>query len=210
MAKLRSDKDIKLIIKETISELLEDEQFIERIVDKVSDKIQEKLQNVECRIKTLEAKMYLLEDNIIKLQQKEKANNVCVYGLSEKEKEQEHLLGYVIKTLNNKNTLNIKEEDILSCYRIGNPKLKKDKPRPVIIKFNKYELKQFLLKNTKTFKGQKLFLTEDLVSVRRNLLKEAQTKLGFKNVWPRNGFIFASYGGKTIKLNSIDDIRPLE
>ncbi|KAJ8915457.1 hypothetical protein NQ315_003220, partial [Exocentrus adspersus] len=61
---------------------------------------------------------------------------------------------------------------------IGKADQKAKKDRPVIVKFKCGEKKAFLLKNVKMFKGTKLFITKDLVATKRNLLNEAQGKLG--------------------------------
>lgn len=208
MAKLRSDRDLKFIIKETIAELINDEEFIQRIVKKVSDKMQEKLQAAEVKIKMLECKTNSFEEQITHLQQKEKVKNICIYGIVETE--QESLKTVVTKILNDNTGLNIKEIDIASCYRIGNVSSNKKKYRPVIIKFVEYDYKNSVINNAKRFKGKKIFITEDLVQARRDLLKNAQAKLGIKNVWPRNGFIFTKCDGKTVKIKCLEDINNIE
>lgn len=194
---------LKSIIKETIQELFTDDTFIEVLLKKFSDKADKKLKEMEDNLKTSELKIAGLEKQIEDLQQNEKICNICVYGITEQQNEK---LKPVVSQLLNDTQININESDIEKCYRIGKQNNNTGKTRPVIIKFKSYDSKLKILKHCNKFKGKKIFIIEDLVQSRRNLLEEAKKKLGEKNVWSYNGNIFAKIDGSRVKIRNKSDL----
>lgn len=195
---------LKSIIKETILEVLTDDVFINKIAKTLSDKVEEKIKKMEDTIRTMEHKTADLEKHIDILQQNEKINNICIYGVKEQENEK---LKLIVTQLINANTeINLNDElDIEKCYRIGKESKNHPKPRPVV-KFKKFEQKIAILKNRNKFKGKQIFIAEDLTQVRLNLLQGAKTKLGGRNVWSYNGHIFAKINGSSLKIRSNEDL----
>ena len=75
-------------------------------------------------------------------------------------------------------------------HRVDNPKESKEgKPRPITIKYARYDVRNTLHKNGKKLKGKSFLITENLTAARLALLKEAQEKCGVRNVWATNGRI---------------------
>ncbi|KAG5866275.1 hypothetical protein JTB14_012542 [Gonioctena quinquepunctata] len=68
------------------------------------------------------------------------------------------------------------------------------------------ELKFKLFKNVHKFKGKKIFFADHLTKHRRVILKEAQTKLGVKNVWSFKGVIYTKHEGRNARINCEGDI----
>ena len=88
--------------------------------------------------------------------------------------------------------IDIREDhiDLDRKHSVDNPKESKEgKPRPIIIKFARYDVSITLYKNEKKLKGKNFLITQNLTAARLALLKEAQEKCGVRNVWTTNGCI---------------------
>lgn len=195
---------LKSIIKETIQELLADDVFINNITKKLNDKFDEKIKKMEEIVKNIEHKSAGLEKQIDVLQQNEKINNVCVYGIKEQQNEKLKLIMTQLINVNTEVSLN--EIDIEKCYRIGKESNNSSKPRPVVVKFKSFDRKIAVLKSRNKFKGKHIFITEDLTQVRLKLLKDAKMKLGERNVWSYNGNIFTKNNGSSVKIRGNEDL----
>lgn len=198
----KSSVDIESIVQKTISDLLTNEDFIKTITAKFNDLVDKKLKELEKTVSTYENRISKLEYQVDNYAQKEKINNICIYGIDEINTG--NLKESVVKIFNEKIHTALTANDIEWCNRIGNNK--NNKPRPTIIKFKNIEDKNYLLKNRKKFKGTPYFLMEDLTYNRINLLIEAQNKFGKKSVWTQKGQVYAIIEEKIVKLNKLTDI----
>ena len=79
--------------------------------------------------------------------------------------------------------------DIDRSHRLGNRKLDKSKPRPIIIKFSRYNVRARIFKNKKKLKGKRTSVTESLKKTRMEKLQKAKEEHGFRNVWSNDGKI---------------------
>ena len=94
-----------------------------------------------------------------------------------------------------------KPEDIDSSHRLGNPKKSiKAKPRPIIVKFARYNTRNSIYRNKNLLKGKGISVTETLTAKRFKMLEKARELHGFVNVWSQDGKIM--FFDKTInKVN---------
>ena len=88
-------------------------------------------------------------------------------------------------------------EDLDRSHRLGAKK--NDRPRPIIVKFARYNRRKVAFNLKKKFKGSNFILTESLTRKRVIMLDDAKKKFGTKNVWSMDGEVYA-YDGKT-KIN---------
>ena len=79
--------------------------------------------------------------------------------------------------------------DLDRSHRIGNPK-RKEKERPILAKFVRYNLRHNTFKNKKLLKGKSVSITESLTKNHMAKLNEAREMYGFRNVWTSDGKIF--------------------
>ena len=79
--------------------------------------------------------------------------------------------------------------DIDRSHRLGNRKLDKSKPRPIIIKFSRYNVRARIFKNKKKLKGKRTSVTESLAKTRMEKLQKAKEEHGSRNVWSNDGKI---------------------
>ena len=62
-------------------------------------------------------------------------------------------------------------------------------PRPVIVKFARYNIREKVFKSKKNLKAKNISITESLTEYRLSVINEAREKFGFKNVWTYDGRI---------------------
>ena len=80
----------------------------------------------------------------------------------------------IMKTVKEEMDIDIREEDLDQIHRLGNPKVcKEGKPRPIIIKIDRYDVRSTVYKNKKKLKNESILITESLTATRVGLLKEA-------------------------------------
>ena len=85
-------------------------------------------------------------------EQYSKCNCILVHGIVEKTVEGTD--EKIINTLQQSMDETIKPEDIDRSHRRGNPKFSKNaKPRPIIVKFVRYNTRDRIYRNKKKFKG---------------------------------------------------------
>ena len=73
--------------------------------------------------------------------------------------------------------------DIDRSHRLGNRKLDKSKPRPIIIKFSRYNVRARIFKNKRKLKGKRTSVTESLTKTSMEKLQKARKEHSFWNAW---------------------------
>lgn len=189
--------DSKILIKETIKELLSDEDFIDKFLNKVTEKIDflQKMVNQQQNV------INQLEGKIESIRQNEKINNVCIYGIEEEDNERTD--EKIMDLINQKLSLPFKRDDIIKSYRIGANK----KPRPIVVKFSSYHLKAKILQKRSGLKGTKVVIMEELTKSRLELYKLTQEKVDRKMIFTRDGNIYLKQdNGRPQKIRDINDL----
>ena len=105
-----------------------------------------------------------------------------------------------LTTINEHLDLAITEVDIECPHRIGKPRDVGQKPRPIIIKFVRYNNRKNVFNRKKKLKGKNISITESLTATRMKKLKEAREIHNFKNVWTSDGKILFRDGSGNINL----------
>ena len=77
-------------------------------------------------------------------------------------------------------------------HRLGKRKLDNNVPRPIIIKFTRYNIRNRIFKTKKKLKGKTVSITESLTKRRVVELKKAREMYGFNNVWSQDSKILFS------------------
>ena len=65
----------------------------------------------------------------------------------------------------------VKEDDPHRSHRLGKPKIKDNKPRPIIVKFARYAVRTEIFMNKTKLKGKRMLVTESLTSSQMQLKK---------------------------------------
>lgn len=193
----RREGDVRSAVKDSLRELLCDEEFI----NKVLAKVEEKLATIQKTVDKHTDSIRILEEKMDRFQQNEKVNNICVYNFPEEENRDTRET--FIQLCKDEMNIEIPQENIVSCYRIGKDR---SKPRPVIVKFEQYATKKLVLKNVGKLKGTKVGIAEDLVKNRLFLYRSAQEMTNRQSVFTRYGDV---YERKDEKVHKISDIKSL-
>ena len=98
----------------------------------------------------------------------------CQLIHSTDEENQENTAEVAINALKKEMGKEITHLDIDRSHRLGNRKLDKSKPRPIIIKFSRYNVRARIFKNKRKLKGKRTSVTESLTKTRMEKLEKAR------------------------------------
>ena len=180
----------KSIIKEAVKE--EQTEYRQTIVDlqtKVSDlqtqneKLEGEIHELKCAEKKLNEKNKDLEKQTIQLQielesrsdvledlqQYSRRNCLIVSGVPERRNEKTDDL---IKNVATKVGVEVQDQDIDRSHRLGAPK--PGRPRPIIVKFTRYNKRSELIKSRRKLRGTGIGIQEQLTPFNQWLLGKAQ------------------------------------
>ena len=105
----------------------------------------------------------------------------------------------IMNTLQQSMDETITPEDIDRSNRLGNSKSSKNtKPRPIIVKFVRYNTRNRIYRNKEKLKGTGISVIESLTAKRINMLEKAREEHTFNNVWSQDGKI--KFFNKNTKL----------
>ena len=119
-------------------------------------------------------------------EQYSRRNCLLIHGTGKEN--QENTDEVVINVLKKGMDKEITHLDIGRSHCLGNRKINKSKPRPIIIKFSRYNVRARIFKNKK-LKGKRTSVTESLTKTRMEKLQKAREEHGFRNVWSSDGKI---------------------
>ena len=132
-------------------------------------------------------KSKVLEESIDQQGRYSRQNCLLIHGVEENSNEDTDKL--VLNIIKNDLEINLMEVAIDRTHRNGDPKKKKKKAQPIIVKFVRYYDRKEVFSKKKYLKGKGISITESLTSFRMKKLEEAREKYGFKNVWSIDGRI---------------------
>ena len=115
-------------------------------------------------------------------EQYSRGNCILINGL--KEEKNESTDERVVKLFREEQNEDVLLADLDRTHRIGKKKEtdSNSKPRPVIIKFSRYNIRETVFKSKKKLKRKNFSITENLTGYRISVLNEAREKFGSNNV----------------------------
>lgn len=131
---------------------------------------------------------------------------VLLHGVRE-ENEDVHP-SWAVSLLSDKLKLpNMSTNDIESCHRLGS---NTKKPRPLLIRFNSYRLRNEVWNSKTKLKGSGLTLSEFLTKPRHSVFMEARKHFGIRNCWTSDGKIVVQLpNNQRRKFECIVELRKL-
>ena len=184
--KLEATQQSQIKGKSQLSSLHETVEFLSKKFDDLVKEKDEQIKNLtEKKNKELKKKIEDLEIEQDRQEQYSKRNCLLLHGIEENKKENTDSL--VTENIKKYTDMELSDFDIDRSHRLGKPK--PNKPRPIIVKFTRYNIRSKIFSSKKTFKGSNISLMESLTQKRVNILNEACNKHGFKNVWKADGKI---------------------
>ena len=165
------------------------------------DELETEIKNKDEKIQLLENRVELLEEEkesqgkeIDDLEQYSRRNCLLLHGVVETKDECTDDI--IIKTCAEELGIDVKQEDLDRSHRLGKVKRNDNKPRPIVVKFAHYAVRNKVFSNKKKLKGKKLLITESLTVYRMKLLDEARQKYGVRNVWTYDGRVMYKENNK--------------
>ncbi len=157
-----------------------------------------KLQEKDDRISQLEK---AVETKVDELEQYGRRNNLRIYGVQETKGED---TDDVVLNVAEKMGVVLDATDIDRSHRIGKTSTQ---ARPIIVKFIGYGPRSSMFTNKKKLKDSKITVKEDLTACRLQVLKEAISKYGMKQVWSRDGIIKINVGNqRPVGVKTLDEL----
>ena len=151
-------------------------------------------------LKSATMKVQDLEKEMERQEQYSRRNCILIHGL--KEEMDESTDDRVLKLFREELNEDVLLADLDRTHRIGKKSDSSSKPRPVIVKFARCNIREKVFKSKKKLKGKNISITESLTRYRMSVLNEAREKYGFKNAWTYDGRILYkdNNDGQKIKI----------
>ena len=157
--------------KESQIKVIESFEFMSAKFDDLEKEIKKKDEKINQLEKTIE-KQKTLSSEIDGLEQYSRRNCLVLNDVNESNNENTNEI--LIKTFSEELGVEIKEDDLDRSHRLGKPKRKDNKARPIIVKFTRYAVRREIFTNRRKLKVKLLLTTESLASSRMQLLSETQ------------------------------------
>nr|CAH7755890.1 unnamed protein product [Callosobruchus chinensis]CAH7758424.1 unnamed protein product [Callosobruchus chinensis] len=199
--------DVKMIIKETVKELLNDDNFISLISNKLEQKmgiteIKQKVNDLNQTLAKLQQENKQLRGEIDRFNQHTKRKSLRINGVSENPGE--NLPREIVSLCKDKCRVEIAESDLENCFRIG--RVQNGKSRTVLVTFTNQVNRQRILQNRKSLKGTPLTIVEDMTQYNYQLLRRAKDKYGKHNAWYYGGQVRVNINGVKSVVKCLEDI----
>ena len=183
-------------------------------LSKKIDELETEIKNKVKKIQLLENRLEILEEEkesqgkeIDDLEQFSRRNCLLLHGVVETNAECTDDI--IIKTCAEELGIDVRQEDLDRSHRLGKVKRNGNKPRPIIVKFARYAVRNKVFSNKKKLKGKKLLITESLTVYRMKLLDEARQKYGARNVWTYDGRVMYKENNEISVYKKISGIKNL-
>lgn len=199
-----------------------DEGLVDVIAQKVSELINKNLENIlskqdtkiiqcEEKIDALKEENIALNRRIDYMEQVLKNKSLRIFGLNEHD--DEDIMSVVVELFTTNLKLSMNPNSIAKVYRINSSQQSIDnrgqekviKPRVVFIEFINSQERQLVLTRRHMLKGTNIYISEELTRTRVKIWKAARERYGKRQVWIKNGSIFAkNEEGAIIKISSLE------
>ncbi|KAE8750844.1 hypothetical protein FOCC_FOCC002272 [Frankliniella occidentalis] len=193
-------KDLVLLISECLKPV---QESVKELKDEVKE-LRLEVDNLSYDLRQKDIVIAELRARLDESEQYSRRNNLRIFGVKEKSKENTDLL---VMDVAKKIGVDISETQIDRSHRIGKPGTK---PRPIIVKFVGYAPRRAMFTAKKALKGTGITIREDLTQERLSLLRQTSEAYYEKNVWTNDGVVMVKVGDKRpFRLKSYSDLEKL-
>lgn len=193
-----SSTDVVQRLKPILTEALKD-SVTETVLSHMNDVLDLELKSRDKTIADLQHENGNLKAEIEDLEQYSRRNCLIIHGLEEKEGEDTDRV--IQNFAKSKLKIDLKDQDIDRSHRLGRPyrrpaatgtrESKNQKPRPVIIKFTRYNARSDIYSAKKHLRGSQFYIHENLTTERQKWLKLVKERYPTpaNKVWTLDGRI---------------------
>lgn len=165
---------------------------------------------LECLKKSnvrLQNEMALLLDELDAIEQFTRRNSLIFHGLYEQKGESTNT--NILEIIHNQ--LRIPANRVSSCdidysYRLGREEQNATKPRPIVVKFKGFDVRNEVFQSKRNLKNSNVLITENLTKRRYGLLRKCVEKFGEGNIWTNDGRITTKIDQKFVIINNENDL----
>jgi len=165
------------------------------------DKVEE-LEGEIKRMSIVQLENKMLKREIEEVTQNSQQCSLVFHGVEEKEDEDTDKV--VRDVIYEMLSIYVAESDVYDAQRLGNKRGKARKPRPIIAKFCRQDLRRKVYGAKRCLKGSNLLITEYLTKKRLQILRAAKKTYGKRNAWTFDGKVFAEDNGY-VKEMTLDE-----
>lgn len=177
-------------------------------------KIDEVKQEVDKSVKLLKNQLERAESKIDDMEAYDRRNNLVFTGLPDSTMKSTDEL--VIDLCKNKLNVDVSINDIQRSLRLGRIDSASDttsKPRPIIVRFVSYRVRQDIYQARKSLRQRRecvdIYVNENLTVKKMGLLREVKSMKFFKSVYTRDGRVFAWFNDRHYHISSSDTLGEL-
>ena len=152
---------------QSLADLSKSVKFITDKFDKYEKEREEKneiIKKINEKVSALTERSKVLEESNDQQEQYSRRNCLLIHGVEENSNEDTDKL--VLNIISNDLEIDLTEIAIDRTHRIGDPKKKKKKVWPIIVKFARYYYRKQVFSKKKHLKGKSISITESLTSFR--------------------------------------------
>ena len=146
-----------------------------------------KINNKINKVSSLTEKLNGFTEQVDRQEQYSRQNCLLIHGITEGN--QENTDDLALEILREKLDIELTQRDLDGTYRIGKNDKRSNRPRPVIVKFIRYNDRKKIFSKKKQLKNSGISITESLTKLRMSKLAKAREEFGFRNVWTVDGRI---------------------
>ena len=139
------------------------------------------------KVSSLNEKLNGFTEQVDRQEQYSRQNYILIHGITEGNEENTNDLA--LKIFKEKLDIELTQRDLDRTHRISKNDKRKNRPRPVIVKFIRYNNRKKIFSKKKQLKISGISIAESLTKLRMSKLSKAREEFGFKNVWIVDGSI---------------------
>lgn len=198
----QSNRQVQQEVEEVKNQLSDLDSTVE-VMQSKNKKLEEEnkeLQEEITRMKYIQKKQEIQTND---LEQYTRKNNIRIYGLDDRDKNEtaQETTYVVLNFLRNKLDINMKPSDIDTAHRLG--KFQENGNRLVICRFVSRLQRMEVMSRRKTLKGTNFVIREDLTLKNAKLLECVSNVSNVKSAWSDQGKIIAELDTKSKKKETV-------
>ena len=128
-----------------------------------------------------------LENQLDRQENYSRRNCILIHGITETQDENTDDIS--LRPINEHLKLQLTEKELDRTHVVGNSKSDNKRPRPIIVKFARYNTRRKVFVNKIRLENTGISMTESLTKHKMEFLKKAKNEFGF-NVWTVDGQIY--------------------
>ena len=145
------------------------------------------IEELRGEVSSLNEKLNGFTEQVDRQEQYSRRNCLLIHGITEGN--QENTDDLALEIFREKLDIELTQRDLDRTHRIGKNDKRSNRPRPVIVKFIRYNDRKKIFSKKKQLKNSGISITESLTKLRMSKLAKAREEFGFRNVWTVDGRI---------------------